>query len=296
MSWTHLIRFIAEEDGQIHLGQVDAAQHPDVGLAVINGEKVTAKLITGSVFDGVVTEKTLQVARLLSPLSMDEIPAIRCLGLNYKDHAKEASMPIPNEPVLFFKPRTALNGPSPAKINIPKLAQDGTSDYEAELSIVIGKTGKDIPQDKALEYVLGYTASNDVSARAQQFKNSQWCFSKGFDGSCPIGPTLVSASAIGDVHQLQIKAIYNGQVVQDSNTRCKNQMLTVMNREMIFSIAETIAFLSQGTTLEKGTIIMTGTGPGIGAMRNPKIVLNDGDDIRVEVEKIGTLVNTVYYE
>lgn len=88
-------------------------------------------------------------------------------------------MPIPNEPVLFIKPRTALNGPHPARINIPKIAQDGTSDYEAELSFVISKTGRDIPKEQALDYVLGYTASNDVSARAQQFKNSQWCFSKG---------------------------------------------------------------------------------------------------------------------
>lgn len=101
------------------------------------------------------------------------------MGLNYRDHAKEASMPIPNEPVLFIKPRTALNGPSPAKINVPKIAQDNTSDYEAELTFVIGKTGKDIPKERAMEYVLGYTASNDVSARAQQFKNSQWCFAKG---------------------------------------------------------------------------------------------------------------------
>lgn len=179
MSWTHLIRFIAEEDGQIHLGQVDVAQYPDVGLAMMNGEKVTAKLISGSAFDGTVTDRAMHVARLLSPLSMDAVPVIRCLGLNYKDHAEEANMPIPNEPVLFIKPRTSLNGPSPAKINIPKLAQDGTSDYEAELSIVIGKSGKDIPKEKALEYVLGYTASNDVSARTQQFKNSQWSFSKG---------------------------------------------------------------------------------------------------------------------
>lgn len=110
---------------------------------------------------------------------MDEIPIIRCMGLNYRDHAREANMPIPDVPVLFIKPRTALNGPFPAKIPIPAIAQDGTSDYEAELSFVISKTGRDIPEEEALNYVLGYTASNDVSARGQQFKNSQWCFSKG---------------------------------------------------------------------------------------------------------------------
>lgn len=101
------------------------------------------------------------------------------MGLNYRDHAKEASMPIPEVPVLFIKPRTALNGPAPAKINVPKIAQDGSSDYEAELSLVISKTGRDISKEEALDYVLGYTCSNDVSARTQQFKNSQWSFSKG---------------------------------------------------------------------------------------------------------------------
>lgn len=110
---------------------------------------------------------------------MSEVPIIRCLGLNYKDHAREANMPIPDVPVLFLKPRTAINGPYPAKINVPKIAQDDTSDYEAELSFIIGKTGRDISAADALDYVLGYTCSNDVSARTQQFKNSQWCFSKG---------------------------------------------------------------------------------------------------------------------
>lgn len=105
------------------------------------------------------------------------------MGLNYRDHAREANMPIPNEPVLFIKPRTAVNGPYPAKINVPKLAQDGTSDYEAELSLVISKSCRDVPESEALNYVLGYTASNDVSARAQQFKNSQWSFSKGMQHS-----------------------------------------------------------------------------------------------------------------
>lgn len=120
-----------------------------------------------------------QGVKLLSPLKEEEVPLIRCLGLNYRDHAKEASMPIPDVPVLFIKPRTALNGPAPARIPVPKIAQDGSSDYEAELSVVISKSGRDIPKEKAMDYVLGYTCSNDVSARTQQFKNSQWCFSKG---------------------------------------------------------------------------------------------------------------------
>ncbi|PGH29176.1 hypothetical protein GX50_08082 [[Emmonsia] crescens] len=284
-NWTHLIRFIAEEDGQIHYGNVDANKYPDVGLAFFNAEKIEAQLIQGSIFDGLTTDKTFHVATLLSPIGMEDVPIVRCLGLNYRDHAREANMRIPDVPVLFIKPRTAVNGPHPAKINVPRIAQDNSSDYEAELAVILSKSGRDIPESQAMDYVLGYTCSNDVSARTQQFKNSQWSFSKGFDGSCPLGPVLVSPSAIPDPHKLQIQAIHNGQVVQDSNT-C----------EMIFSIAQAISFLSQGTTLERGTVIMTGTGPGIGAMRNPMIVLNHDDDIRIKIENIGTLVNKVYYE
>lgn len=284
-SWTHLIRFIAEEDGQIHLGNIDAKKYPDVGLSTFNGDKVTAQLITGSIYDGVVTDKTMTVRQLLSPVAMNEVPMIRCLGLNYRDHAREANMPIPDVPVLFIKPRTAVNGPYPAKVNVPQIAQDGTSDYEAEMTFVIAKDGRDIPADKALDYILGYTCGNDISARAQQFKNSQWCFSKGLDGSAPIGPVLVAPSAVGNPESLDIKAIYNDQVVQDSNTK-----------EMIFGLKETISFLSQGTTLERGTLVMTGTGPGVGVMRKPKVVLNDKDDIRVYIENIGTLINKMHYE
>ncbi|KAG6321224.1 hypothetical protein E4U44_005345 [Claviceps purpurea] len=284
-NWTRLIRFIAHEDGQVHLGEVIPTEHADVGLAAVDGPKVFAKAITGSVFDGVVTSRTLTVESLLCPISASEVPLIRCMGLNYRDHALEANLPIPDVPVLFIKPRTALSGPYPAAIPIPRLAQDGTSDYEAELCFVMGKSGRDIPEEHAMEYVLGFTAGNDVSARTQQFQNSQWCFSKGFDGSCPLGPVLVAPSALGDVHNLRVRAMHNGKVVQDSNTR-----------EMIFTIPKIISFLSQGTTLERGTVVMTGTGPGVGAMCTPKVTLKHGDDICVEIENIGTLVNSVYYE
>jgi len=117
--------------------------------------------------------------QLLPPVAMEEVPIIRCLGLNYYEAAVEAKAPIPEVPVLFVRPRTALNGPFPAAINVPAIAQDGSSDYEAELSIVLSKSGRDIPEEEAMQYVLGYTCSNDVSARTQQFKNSQWSFSKG---------------------------------------------------------------------------------------------------------------------
>jgi 2-keto-4-pentenoate hydratase/2-oxohepta-3-ene-1,7-dioic acid hydratase in catechol pathway len=229
-SWTHLIRFVAEEDGKVHLGQlVDTTA--DVGEASLRGEKVAAYLIDGTIFDGRVTEHVMHArqvrlvhpcrpspslsgsahspfpfpphpakakgkatkprltiqSQLLSPVTPDQCTYIRCLGLNYTDHAQEANLPLPAAPILFTKPRTALSDPYPAAINIPKCAQDGTSDYEAELCFVIGKSGRDISEEDALDYVLGYTASNDVSARTLQLLTAQWSFSKGLDGSCPIG-------------------------------------------------------------------------------------------------------------
>ncbi|KAF9884833.1 hypothetical protein FE257_001176 [Aspergillus nanangensis] len=290
-SWTHLVRFVAVEDNHIHLGQlVDPSR--DVGKDTLNGVKIAVYLIEGSIFDGRVTETTLHIKQvlnpsvmLLSPVSVEQCNYIRCLGLNYLDHAQEANLPLPQVPILFTKPRSALADPYPATINIPKCAQDNTSDYESELCVVIGKTGRDIPEDKALEYVLGYTASNDVSARSLQMATAQWSFSKGLDGSCPIGPVLVAPSVIRDPQTLRVQGLHNGTVVQDGHTK-----------DMIFSIQKQISYLSQGTTLEAGTIFLTGTPAGIGYFRNPRVVLKDGDEFSVEIEQIGTLVNKVRYE
>ncbi|KAL2800156.1 hypothetical protein BJX66DRAFT_350924 [Aspergillus keveii] len=283
-TWTHLVRFVAVEDNQVHLGQlVDTTR--DVGRDSVEGLEIAVYVIDGTIFDGRVTDQVLHVKSLLSPVSREECSYIRCLGLNYTDHAKEANLPLPKVPILFTKPRTALSGPYPAAINVPKCAQDGTSDYEAELCLVIGKAGRDIPEDRALEHVLGYTASNDVSARTLQLLTAQWSFSKGLDGSCPIGPVLVSSSVIEDPQTLSVKAIYNNQTVQNGHTR-----------DMIFSIRKQISYLSQGTTLEAGTIILTGTPAGIGYFKQPSVVLQDGDEICVEIDKIGTLVNKVRYD
>jgi 2-keto-4-pentenoate hydratase/2-oxohepta-3-ene-1,7-dioic acid hydratase in catechol pathway len=150
---------------------------------------------------------------------------IRCLGLNYNDHAKEAGFPLPKVPVLFTKPRNALIGPYPATVNIPVCAQDGTSDYESELCVVIGKSGRDISEEDALHYVLGYTASNDISARTLQLVTNQWSFSKGLDSSCPIGPVLVAPSVIPDPQVLAIKGFYNGETVQNGHTRCEQAII-----------------------------------------------------------------------
>ncbi|KGO45045.1 Fumarylacetoacetase, C-terminal-like protein [Penicillium expansum] len=283
-SWTHLVRFIAVEDSQVHLGQlVDTTR--DVGRDSVDGVEIAVKVIEGTIFDGRVTDEILHVKQLLAPVTQDQCSYIRCLGLNYIDHAQEANLPLPKAPILFTKPRTALAGPYPATINIPKCAQDRTSDYEAELCLVIGKTGRDIPEEEALDYVLGYTASNDVSARNLQLITAQWSFSKGLDGSCPIGPVLVASSVINDPQALSIKAIHNGTTVQDGQTK-----------DMIFHIKKQISYLSQGTTLEAGTLFLTGTPAGIGYFRDPRVVLQDGDEISVKIDQIGTLVNKVRYE
>ncbi|KAK5683713.1 hypothetical protein LTR17_027261 [Elasticomyces elasticus] len=194
-------------------------------------------------------------------------------------------MQLPKVPVLFTKPCTTLADPYPSALVIPKCAQDGTSDYEAELCVVMGKTGRDIKEAEALDYVLGYTSSNDVSARTLQLLTTQWCFAKALDASCPIGPVLVAPSVISDPQSLPIKAIYNGQIVQDGNTR-----------DMIFTIQEQIAYFSQGTTSEAGSLILTGTPAGIGHFQEPRVVLRDGDDIRVHIAGIGTLINKVRYD
>jgi len=128
-------------------------------------------------------------------------------------------MAIPTVPTLFIKPATAVADPYPGKIVVPKVAQDGSSDYEGELTVIIGKTGKDIKEEDAYDYVLGYTSGNDVSARNAQFATSQWCYSKGLDYSAPIGPVLVSPKAIPDPHTLDIRSIHNGNVVQTTNTK-----------------------------------------------------------------------------
>ncbi len=147
------------------------------------------------------------MSQLLAPVTREECNYIRCLGLNYKDHAKEANLALPAAPILFSKPRSALSDPYPAVINIPKCAQDGTSDYEAELCVVIGKTGRDIPEEDALEYVLGYTSSNDVSARTLQMVTTQWSFSKGLDGSCPIGEYGVGWICLRAVAEIYLQVL-----------------------------------------------------------------------------------------
>ncbi|KAF2663229.1 hypothetical protein BT63DRAFT_430425 [Microthyrium microscopicum] len=284
MAYSRLVRFIPKSSpGTVLIGQpVDDSL--DVGLATRKGEEVEVRVFSGSsaLSPGELTNKREKVGTLLSPISREEIGTIRCIGLNYKDHAREVKMDFPSEPILFLKPNTSLADPYPAPTIIPKhtLAHN-TADYESELAVVIGKECKNVSEADALSYVLGYTACNDVSSRTSQLSQSQWCYSKGFDGACPLGPVLVSPELIKDPSKLWIKGKKNGEVVQDSGID-----------DLIFEIPKLISFLSQGTTLPPGTTIVTGTPKGVGM--GTETYLKDGDEVAIEVSPhIGTLI-TVY--
>ena len=181
------------------------------------------------------------------------------------------------------KPNTSLGDPWPAPTVLPHLTQsDDCGDYESELGVVIGKAAKNVSEADAMSYVLGYTACNDISSRTSQFAQSQWSFSKGFDGACPIGPVLVSPSLIPDPSKLHLRGLKNGEVLQDCGTD-----------DLIFSIPKLISFLSQSTTLPAGALIITGTPAGVGIVRKPKVTIKAGDEFAVEIlPYIGTLVNT----
>ncbi len=210
---------------------------------------------------------------------------ILCVGLNYADHAREGGKAIPTEPVLFAKYANTLIGPGDP-IKLPKVAHK--VDYEAELVIVIGKTGKHIPNDKtAFDYVGGYTCGHDVSARDWQFRGEekQWTLGKTFDTFAPTGPVLVTSDELTNPHNLQVQLRLNGATMQNSNTK-----------EFIFQVPQILAFLSQVVTLEPGDLIFTGTPPGVGISRNPQVLLKAGDVTEVEIQGIGILKNPVVAE
>ena len=203
---------------------------------------------------------------------------IICVGLNYRDHAEEQGAELPNAPLLFAKWPNALIGPGEA-IVIPPLVQQ--ADYEAELGVVIGATVRNVSKENAFEAVRGYVCANDVSARDLQFADGQWTRGKSPDTFCPVGP-LVPAAEVPDPHNLRIRAIVSGEVLQDSTTA-----------NLIFGVDEIIAYISQTITLEPGDLILTGTPAGVGVFRTPKRLLRDGDVVTIEIEGLGELTNPV---
>lgn len=201
---------------------------------------------------------------------------IICIGLNYRHHAVEAGMEIPSEPILFSKFGNAITS-SASDINISGLKQ---VDYEAELGVVIGRRARGVKKEQALDYVLGYCNANDVSDRELQFRSSQWLLGKTADGFCPVGPWLRTPESGFDAQNLRIRGWLNGELRQDHNTS-----------DMIFSIAELIAYISGVFTLYPGDLIITGTPRGVILGREAKDWIRHGDEYQVEIESLGRLVN-----
>lgn len=204
---------------------------------------------------------------------------IICVGLNYRKHAEETNAPIPEYPILFNKFNNTLTGHK-KDIAVPKVTSK--LDYEAELVIVIGKQAKDVRREDALGYVFGYCAVNDLSARDLQMRTHQWLLGKTCDGFSPLGPYLVTADEVGDPNQLAIRAYVNGEVRQDSHTS-----------DMIFHCDEIVSYISQYMTLEPGDIILTGTPEGVvlGYPPEKQVYLKPGDEVTIEIEKLGRLTN-----
>ena len=220
----------------------------------------------------------LSEARLHAPVTR---PAkIIAIGLNYEDHAAETGGELPEKPIVFAKYPNTIVGPGEA-IRIPPITEQ--VDYEAELTVVIGRVAKNVSEEDALEYVFGYMNGNDVSSRDLQFsEGGQWTRSKSIDTFAPIGPYIATRDEVPDPHNLSIRCILNGEVVQDGTTS-----------DMGFSIAELVSFLSSGMTLVPGDIIMTGTPAGVGFVRDPALFMKAGDEVSIEIEGLGTLTNPV---
>ena len=265
-----IIRFVSSEQKVLYGAY--STDHPDC-----------AKIIEGNIFGTYkITSQEIQIKKLLAPI----IPInILALGINYKKHGDETAISYPEQPVLFLKATTSITGHE-GPIILPAAGPDHV-DYEAELAVVIGKKAKNVMPDEVMDYIMGYTCANDVSARDWQFEmqKGQWARGKSFDTFCPLGPWIVTKEEIEDPNNLSIRAILNGQTVQESRTS-----------NMIFNIQQIVSNLSRSMTLLPGTVILTGTPEGVGFTRQPPLFLKAGDIVSIEIEKIGTLTNRVVRE
>jgi 2-keto-4-pentenoate hydratase/2-oxohepta-3-ene-1,7-dioic acid hydratase in catechol pathway len=270
-----------EQGGQRHPGvllqdrvaSLEGAGFPDF-ISVLRGG--TEALETVQAFtENAPSAVPLASVKLCAPIP--DPPKILCMGLNYRDHAKEAGLELPKYPVIFAKYSNTVIGPGD-NIVLPKNSRK--PDYEAEFGFVIGKRARHIRAEDWRDHVFGYMNCNDVSARDYQMSVSQWTMGKNFDTFAPMGPYLVSADEIGDPHNLNISLTLNGETMQSSNTR-----------ELIFKIPETVAFLSSVMTLEPGDVVLTGTPAGVGFSRTPPRWLMPGDEVVVRGEGLGELRN-----
>jgi 2-keto-4-pentenoate hydratase/2-oxohepta-3-ene-1,7-dioic acid hydratase in catechol pathway len=215
----------------------------------------------------------------LASLPIERPGKIVCVGLNYRDHAIESGLELPTRPLLFAKWQSSVIGPG-EPIVLPPISSE--VDFEAELGVIIGQRARGVSAERALEHVAGYICVNDVSARDVQMGDGQWTRGKSFDTFCPLGPAMLPADEVPDPQALGIRCLVNGEPLQDSSTA-----------EMVFGVAELLAFISEAITLEPGDLIATGTPAGVGFARTPPVFLADGDEVTVEIEGIGALTNPV---
>jgi len=256
-------------------------------IQILNRSEVWL-LALNEILDGVVEffHGDQELDRLFTPLATAHMLApiarpgkIICVGRNYAEHARERGAEVPTQPIFFLKSNNTICGPGDA-IVLP--LDSNQVDYEAELAVVIGKGGRNIPEEKAYEHVAGYMCMNDVSARDMQSADKQWFRGKSCDTFAPTGPWIVTKDEVPDPHRLRISLTLNGQTMQDSNTG-----------NMVFTIPHLISYLSRTLTWEPGDILSTGTPEGIGASRIPPVFLKPGDTVSVTVESVGTLTNPV---
>ncbi|CAF3537820.1 unnamed protein product [Fusarium graminearum] len=294
VAWQRLIRFVSTDGRTLRGEPILPTSEFDIGDAV-EQTRLQARVIDGDdIYDTTgatrVTDEVVTVKTLLGPLTPADVPILRCVGLNYATHIREAGRKIPPFPSIFFKPSTTVHDHD-VNVVIPRVAQDDQADYEGELVVVIGKDAKNVPESEALEYVAAYTAGNDISSRKWQRDPNlaggvpQWGFSKGFDTFAPLGPVLVSTALIPSPENLHLQTIVDREVRQDAKLD-----------DLVFSIPRLIAHLSSGTTLQKGSVIMTGTPGGVGAGLNPPRYLVPGTHMEVRIAEIGTLRNGVEFE
>ncbi|KAJ5779260.1 hypothetical protein N7457_006980 [Penicillium paradoxum] len=290
-SWDRLIRF-EDGTGTEQFGEPILNASEDLVLDELAASgKLEAKRLSGKdIFSLSPSNDVVKVKTILPLLSPAQVPIVKCVGLNYMKHIKEGGRNPPPYPSIFIKPSAAVAAYN-EDIPIPKLAQDEQLDYEGELSIVIGKTGKDIPKDQALSFIAGFVVSNDVSARKWQRDPAyaggvpQWCFSKGFDKFAPLGPMLVSPKVVGNAGDLQLQTFVNGELRQDTSTS-----------DLLFNTEAIVSFISQGTTLEAGTLIMTGTPAGVAMGMKEPLWLKNGDVVEVKIGSLGSVKNTMAFE
>ncbi|KAJ5875665.1 uncharacterized protein N7473_013012 [Penicillium subrubescens] len=293
LPWKRLIRFIAT-DGRTLRGE-PILPTPDTDLGFITeADKLQARVIEGTdIYDTTgatrVTDEVVTVKTMLGPLAQADVPILRCVGLNYAKHIKEAGRTPPPFPFIFFKPTTTIHDHN-VPVTIPQIAQDSQADYEGELCLILGRDAKNVSIDNALSYIGAYTVGNDISSRKLQRDPAfagrvpQWGFSKGFDTFAPLGPCLVAGSEIADPRELLLKTVVDGEVRQEEGVS-----------DLLFDCAYLVSYLSQGTTLQKGSVIMTGTPGGVGAGINPPKYLVPGTQMDVSISGIGTLRNNVIF-